>query len=159
MKRLPIYFAAIVTLIVTQISPFAGTEIADLLPVSLVHLSYENDLVCIETDEGDFGLGISVEEALQDLEKTTAGHIFLQTADYLLVDPDSVELMKEMTAHLRPACSVCLDGGVEDFEDAASFLEGHTPQTTVRDIMAGKTVVQILKNEKGRMELVLREDG
>lgn len=154
MKRWLLYLAVGLAAAVFQISPFRGTDVGKLLPMELVRVSYAEGEILIETDTGHRGEGDTVEQALGDLEATTPGKIFLQTADFLLVDPEAVDLVGEIAPHLRPGCGICKATKVERLDEAATFLESHEPAVTLMDWDAGKRVLQTLMGEGERMALV-----
>lgn len=154
MKRWLIYLAGILLIILFQWMPFHGTDIAKLLPVELIRLSYEEGQILLETDEGYYGRGDTIAQALGDLENTTPGTVFLETADYLIVDPDAIDLIDDIAPHLRPACGICKCSSVEKLDEAAAFLSAHEPDLTVRDWMGGESNLPKLLYKDGRSELV-----
>ena len=131
-----------------------GSDVGKLQPVQVVRVSSDAGAVQIETDTGDFGSGISLKEALEDLEKTSSAEVFLDTADYLIVTKECKGLLSALTRELRPSCAVCVEDGKTDMEQVAAFLEYHKPKVTLMHCKAGQQKFPILRTNGGRMELV-----
>jgi len=154
MKRWPWYIAALSLIAVLNLLPFHGTDVAQLKPVEVLWVYGAEDGVVIETDTLDRGSGSTVESALDHLMQTTSGHIFLETADFLLLDRQTLTLLPQLSEWLRPACGVCIAEGEMDMEQVAAFLNAHPPGCTLRDCSKGAVPTEVLKMEEGRMELV-----
>ncbi len=132
----------------------AGTDVAKLQPVEVVYVARADDRIRIITDTGDSGMGEDLQAAIAKLQATTPAEVFLETAEYLLVDSECWDLLDELTEVLRPSCRVCvLDGDLEP-ETVGAYLRIHRPVVTLRKYRAGVTDLQILKVTEGRMELV-----
>ena len=97
MKKILLY---ILLLGAALIIPVEGTDVGKLLPVELVQLDKMGDTVVISTDAGATGTGETVKAAIRDMEKTAAGIVFLDTADYLLVTESAMEEVESITEHL-----------------------------------------------------------
>ena len=153
MKKWPVYFLALAVVLLLGWTPFEGTDVAQLQPVRVIRISSELGRVTVETDTGDLGVGKNGQEAIAHLKETTAGQVFLDTADFILVDERSLQLLPELADVLRPGCGVCLAEGKMDLKDAGEFLEIHSPKFTLQDIRAGQSKLEKLTVSKGRMEL------
>lgn len=154
MRKWPVYLCAVLVLAAWNWMPFQGTDIARLQPVEVIRISRDGDAVLIEADTGDFGRGATVEEALQNLKDTTNGAVFLETADYLIASENGRDLIDNISPFLRPACKPCVERGVVPLEDAAAFLDSHTPEITLQDRRSGQKELPIITVTEGRMELV-----
>lgn len=154
MRKWPVYLCAILVLAAWNWMPFQGTDIAKLQPVEVIRISRDGPCVQIETDTGDLGRGATVEEALQNLKDTTSGTVFLETADYLIAAENGQDLIDEIRPFLRPACKPCVEQGHIPLEDAAAFLDSHTPELTLQDRRCGQGKLPIITVREGRMELV-----
>lgn len=154
MKRLAAYFGVLLLVCLLGRLDHPGTDVGELEPVELIAVSRHNNRIRLETDTGSAGEGKSVHAALEDLKDSAAGTVFLETADYLLIDPEEKELLPELTAILRPGCRVCLNGGVEDLEAAADFLSAQKPDLTLADYQGGKHDLPALIQQEGRMRIV-----
>lgn len=154
MKRWPWYIAALSLIAVLNLLPFSGTDVAQLKPVEVLWVYQTAEGVVIETDTLDRGSGSTPEDAFQNLMETTSGHIFLETADFLMLDRQALALLPQLTERLRPACGVCVAEGKINMEQVASFLNAHRPKCTLRDCSKENVPTEILKVEEGRMRLV-----
>lgn len=132
----------------------AGTDVGKLQPVQVVRVSSAAGQVLIETDTGNWGIGETLKNAFEDMKETASAEIFLDTADYLIVDERCRELLTALTAYLRPSCAVCVGDGEVDMEKIGEFLEYHKPELTLSRYQAGETDLPVLRTEDGRMELV-----
>lgn len=154
MRRWILYLGAFALVLALGISPFSGTDVGKLLPVEVVRLSYQSGKLVLETDTGDSGVGTDAMLALQNLKDTTAGIVFLETADYLIIEPGCEERLTELQDMLRPACGICFGKGNVKLEEAAKFLRTHSPKVTMQDWEGGQRDLPILIAEGERMELV-----
>ena len=151
MKRWLVYLAV---LVLCGTSANRGTDIGELAPVEVVWLTEENGQVYLETDTGDMGRGENVQEALCDMKATAPGTIFLETADYLIVQQGREDLLVQLYDILRPSCKVCVMQLMPDLEKAVTFLSAHEPLVTLRQYQVEKCALQILEEQDGRFELV-----
>ena len=110
--------------------PHPARDIADLKPVRAVYIHMEGRTLHIETDTGDFGAGADLTEACADLRTKADGEIFLDTAEFLILDPE-VPITGEIFALLRPDCRVTFTDASPDLEKAAAYLAQHPPILTL----------------------------
>jgi hypothetical protein len=132
----------------------AGTDIAKLQPVQVVHLSCSEGQVVVRTDTGDWGMGETLKDALRNMMAASPQEIFLDTADYLLLSENCIDLLPAMMRYLRPSCAVCLSEGAPDMGQVGAFLQHHAPKATLVRYRAGVRQLQTLVTREGRMELV-----
>lgn len=151
MKKIIIYS---LLLGATFLSPLQGEDVGKLLPVELIQIYKEADSVVIATDDGAGGTGATVRDAIGNLKATTAGVIFLDTADYLLVDETAAEEVTVLTEYLKPSVRVCASVGEIDLKEAAAFLKVHRPQIKLSAYDGGQNT-EVLTVENGR--LILKE--
>ncbi len=154
MKHWLWYVLAIAALAVFGFAPFQGTDVADLNPVELLRISENGGVIRVETDGGDVGEGADLAAAFANLERRASQDIFLETADYLLLEPDQTHLLRELNGYLRPACAVCLEFGQAELEKVSEFLGTHKPSVTLQDVRAGAHHLPALMVWEGRMQLV-----
>jgi len=128
----------------------AGRDVATLEPVQTVQLAVNGTDIILQTDTDAKGNGKSLETALQDLHETAPAFVFLDTADYLLVDPKLQGLIPSLQDLLRPSCRICLTEGQADMEQVGAFLKIHVPEVTMKDFLAG---------ERGLPTLITNEEG
>lgn len=116
------YLLYIVIIAVAISIPLERQDVAKLKPVELVSVYTEKDRVVLTTDTEDIGIGKTLSQAYENLELTTPGVIYLDTAQYLLITEDALHLIPELTGYLKEDVSVCLQDGVLDPEMAAKYL-------------------------------------
>lgn len=140
-------------ILVFQFLGETGEEVENLKPVQLLYAEKNGMEILLETDTGDQGRGQSLEEALENMQETASGRIFLETADQLLLSEDSEELLPELQRVLRPAARVCIAEEKPDLKEAAEFLTFHKPETTMGRLKSGIILLPGLILEEGRMRL------
>lgn len=134
--------------------PFRGADMGTLKPVEVLRVSKDRGRVRVETDTGDFGEGKSLSASLKNLKETTAGEVFLETADYLILSPEAVALLSELAEHLRPGCGVCVEAGKADPGSTGAFFAAHPPKVTLKDCRAGEEKLPLLIAREEEMRLV-----
>lgn len=142
----------IIYLIVILVSStsFRGTDIAKLAPVEVVWLSENDGEVYLETDTGDSGKGENVRAAYNNMKASAPGMIFLETADYLILQNGDEHLIAEIYDLLRPTCKVCSAQRIPDMETVASFLSAHKPDLVLRQYRVGQEALPALEEKDGR---------
>lgn len=146
MKRWIVYAAAAVAAL--MITPGKITDVGKLQPVELLYVYQDAGRICVETDTGDLGRGIDLDAAMEDLKATTAGEVFLDTADFLILTKQTVSLLPELAQMLRPATEICV-GRNADTKTAAQFLAAHNPKVTLKDWAAeGAHLPNLIKTEE-----------
>ena len=104
----------------------------------------------LETDTGHSGIGKSVFEALENLKATASGNVFLDTADYLMVEKGREELLEEIYTVLRPSCMVCTAEKMPDMKSIGEFLSAHEPDVTLRKWKVERISLLVLQETEGR---------
>ena len=127
MRRWIIWLPMLVLLGVLSRMPHPARDVARLEPVRTVCITVEAGKVCIETDTGDKGTGKDLPEAAADLKENADGEIFLETAEFLILDPN-VQITEDLFVLLRPDCSVVFCDDHLDLKTAADYLSVHKPQ-------------------------------
>ena len=130
-----------------------GTEIENLKPVQLLEISRENGRILLQTDTGDRGRGRNLQEALEDLQASSDGRIFLETADLLLVRKNTEDLLNHLDSILRPAVRICITESQVDLQKAAKFLSCHRPERTLGEYRTGRKSLNRLLLKEGKMYL------
>ena len=113
--------------------PVQGEDVGKLIPVELVHLSRDGDQIIIATDTEAAGSGQTVDAALENLKATAAGIVFLDTADYLLIDESAASEVVALKKHLKASVRVCELAGDLELKEAAVYLAVHGPETKLRE--------------------------
>ena len=147
MKRWLAYTAALILL---AVFPLQGTDVGKLAPVEAVWLTEQNGQIYLQTDTGDVGRGEDVRSALQNMKATAYGTIFLDTADYLIVQEGKETLLQQVYDVLRPSCMVCSAAKIPDLERAVEFLAAHEPEITLRAYRVTHNSIPKLTEQEGR---------
>ena len=130
MKKLVLYF---LLLGAALLLPTEGTDVGKLLPVEVVQLNMEGDRVVIATDVGATGSGLTIYEAVENMNDTTGSVVFLDTADFLLIAATARTEAVALKEYLKGNVRVCgVDAGIE-LKNAAKFLAVHKPKLRLRD--------------------------
>ena len=132
----------------------AGQNVENLEPVQTVYLAADGSKIILQTDTGSKGSGNNFEAALMNLQETTPALVFLDTAEYLLVDSRQQHLIAAFQDLLRPSCSVCMVEGQPDMEKVGLYLKVHEPKLTMKDYIAGERDLPTLIVSQEGMQLV-----
>ena len=132
----------------------AGTQVEELKPVSLLCVRKEAGEVCLETDGGDLGRGKDFSSAVGDLGLSSAGTVFLDTTEYVVLEEQGAECLKDLYEVLRPAAEVCLGVGNLSPETAAAYLKAHSPEVTLGELRTGEGKLPLLTVREGRYYIV-----
>ncbi len=130
MKRLICYCVLLAILLIV---PVTGVDVARLRPVEVVHLYQDGSQIVIETDTKDTGVGHDALSAFQNLVETTAGYIYLDTAEFFLIDKNVQEQGELLRPMLKEKVFVCFAQPKIDLEEAARFLPAHGTFPQLRD--------------------------
>ena len=106
-------------------------DIGRLRPVEVVRLREINGILLLETDTGDKGWGLTVEQALEKMKKTTAGVVYLDTADYLLIENGMEGHLPALRDYLKKKTTMAYAGKDIPLEEVAEFLRNHRPSRTI----------------------------
>ena len=113
--------------------PAERTNLQKMKPVEAVYLYMEDGDVAILTDTGDRGVGQGVEKAIADLKERTAGIIYLDTADYLLIGQGGEQHIPALAQYLKKTVRVCQTEGEVDMERVGAYLSVHRPEVQLKD--------------------------
>lgn len=149
MKRTILYLAILLAALTV---PRERYDVGKLKPVEVVLLFKERNAVVMSTDTGDMGIGRTVSEAYENLKETSAGIIFLDTADYLLVEESAADEVVMLHQWLKPSVRMCFAQRGTDLKAAAEYLSTHPPATELKEYGASQSMEKLtLRN--GRMFL------
>lgn len=135
----------------------SGKDLGNLQPVQLVQVTSCNGKLRIRTDTGSMGQGLSVAEAVEDLQRSADGTVFLETADFLLVTALTARFLPDLSDFLRPGTEVARIPSYVDGKSAAKYLSAHHPAVTLRQAKADNQMENFHYRE-GKYELE-REAG
>ncbi len=137
--------------------PLDKNNVGDLQPMEAIYLTRKDDLVVIKTDTEDLGIGDSLDEAVRNMHETTPGIVYLDTADFLILDPNAKELLWEMRGYVRPTVRVCLAEDEINIADAAAYLAIHRPKVEFEEANGNNLPHLII--EDGRIQLKENSTG
>ena len=144
MKKMILCIAAIAITGFVGLLPFNGTDVGKLHPVEVLAISAEAEMIVIETDTGLRGMGKTMEKTIENLKITSAGEIFLETANYVLVKKDCVYLLDGLFHLLRPACQIYVYQGDGKWDNVSEYLESHPSCVTLLNYRQGmKNIPQL----------------
>ena len=129
MKRGILYLAV---LSIMLLQPVRRTDLGKLKPVETVLLYEEDGLVVLITDTEDWGRGATPAEALRNMKEASSGIIYMDTADYLLVEEGAESWISDMDEMLKGNVKICKVAGGVDLQLAATYLRIHTPDLTLK---------------------------
>ena len=133
MKKWLVFAAAVTAVAILSRRPHPARDVARLEPVQAVYIYQKNGTLCIETDTGAAGSGNTLTEAAEDLKASASGEIFLDTAEFLLIDPE-VTITADFHTLLRPTCGVTFTHATPDLQAAADYLTIHQPSVTLLEL-------------------------
>lgn len=145
MKRILLYVAVLAAVLWI---PVDGSDVGKLQPVQLVSLYKDGEMVVIETDTQDRGVGATVDAAFENLEKTTPAIIYLDTADYLLVSQDALEHVPELDRYLKSNVWICLEESPLDPVAASKYLRAQEGLPRLKQWQAGAELPVLRQFEK-----------
>jgi hypothetical protein len=153
MKKLVLWALVIVVISVSDMLPFAGTDVAKLHPIEVLIVQRNNDILSISTDSGITGFGEDVPQALSDIKLVAAGEVFLETANYVLLSPDCSDVIDSFFAYIRPACQIYLFEGEGDWYQVSKYLESHPSNATLLACKRGEAYVPKIIVQEGEFRL------
>lgn len=145
MKRIVIYIGILVLLTLT---PVQGANIGRLHPVEVVLVDQIDGEVVLKTDTGDSGSGENAAHALENLKKTTAGIVYLDTAEFLLITEPALESVDQLRTLLKEKVRVCIANGEIPLEKTAQFLSVHGSLPTLKNWDGNREIAHLKYSEK-----------
>ena len=112
--------------------PVRRADVGKLRPVEVIAVGGSEGHCIIRTDTGDRGVGATLEEAAANLRDTAPGLIYLDTAEYLLLENnpgETSDLERILKSHVR----VCAAQGEILLEGIGQYLDVHQPKEQLRD--------------------------
>ena len=104
-----------------------------MIPVEAVYLYKEGNQIGLRTDAGNYGMGTTIEEAVQNMHEGAPGYLFLDTADFLLVAEETTENLPGIKAYLKSGIYLCMAEKDIDMEKAAAYLSVHRPSVKLKE--------------------------
>lgn len=128
-------------------------KLEHLRPAALLYVREQAGELRVETDLGDHGRGRTMDEAMENMQKTASGRILLDTIDLLVMEEKAVYALQEAADFLRPATEVAVGGGEIDPEKAAAYLHIHKPGLTLQQLRQESCRPPVLRGRGGRYSL------
>lgn len=149
MKRLLLY--ALIIGVVWAV-PTEKADVAKLRPVEVIAIYKSGDEVLMMTDTEDVGTGRTAEEALKNMRSTSPAVIYLDTAEYLLVENTAVGEVEALRSELKAAVRLCGVPGPMDLKNAAQYLPVHGDLPALRNWRTGD-LLPVLYEENDRLKI------
>ena len=86
MKRIILYIGILALVVAAPVKPM---NVVSLRPVQIIAVRKINNWVTVETDTEDKGIGGTITQAIQNMKDRSEGTIYLDTAEYLMVDKEA----------------------------------------------------------------------
>lgn len=131
-----------------------GEDVGKLDPIQGLMITQENGMMHILTDSGQKGSGTDGASAVEALMRTSSSKVFLDTAEYLLLTPETEQWLPQLKAYLRPSCRICYVLGTVDLQEAVKYLQLHQQSVSLTQYEAGQRELPTLIYNEGRMTLV-----
>lgn len=154
MKKWIFYALALAAIPALSFGGFGGQDVGKLQPIQVVMARPDGSGIRILTDAQISGWGTDVDHAIRDMNDSASSQVFLDTADYLLLEADAEQWIPQLREHLRPSCNLCRVSGNVDLTLAGEYLQLHEPKLTVTQYEAGDRGLPNLIIKEGRMKLV-----
>ena len=113
-------------------APLERTDVGKLRPVEVVSVAVREGNYLIRTDTGDRGAGATLEEAVNDLWDRAPGIIYLDTAEYLLLEDETAQ-MDGLHQILKPGIRVCAAEPGICLDGSGQYLDVHRPAARLKD--------------------------
>lgn len=129
-----------------------GQDVARLQPVEVLRIGMDGENFVVEVDTGERGAGASLADAVEDLQESASAVVFLDTAEYALIQDGCDVGAESLLQFLRPSCMVCYEAGTADLTKVGDFFRVHRPGVTLLECWTGTGVPPQLEIRDGRME-------
>ena len=134
MHRLWIGFLAAASAVCFWMLAKTGTDAAKLLPARVLVIEERDGTVCVSSDNGAAGCGETLAAALQQMERSAGGVLFLDTAEHIvLLRPTQALLEQAITQpSFRPAAKLYVSRAEKsDAFALVEFLRAHPGKLTL----------------------------
>lgn len=114
-------------------APVERVDVAQLLPIEAVAMYMDGNLVVLETDTQNIGRGENAASALKNLKDVTPAVVYLDTAQYLLVDKEAEAYIDELREHLKSSVDVTVCDARGKVKEMAEFVSVHGECIPLKD--------------------------
>lgn len=132
--------------------PTEATDVGRLIPVEVVAVSENKGTATVKTDTGDIGIGADLGEAFRNMEDTAAGVLYLDTAEYLILEEGMEQQLPLLQQYLKENVRVCYGDEEISLKGIASYLSVHRPDLRLGEISTER-VKQLITEENERYQL------
>lgn len=141
--------------------PLVPVEVSELLPARVLLVERAGGTVTVSCGAAA-GSGAGLEQAMEDMERTAAGQLLLDTVEHVVLHASAYALLEEaaQSTRLRPAARVYLgEGELPEAEEAEAYLRVHGGTVTLGTVRAsllgagGKQPPHLVTRE-GRLHLI-----
>lgn len=124
--------------------PQRGTDVGKLLPVEILRIEKEAGMYVLSADAGGTAGGKDIKTAVENLQRSAPGEIFLDTADYVLLTRETIDCIGALSSFVRPGTQVYVVECDLNFEKLGDFLETHGPNAPLYRVQKGEIKIPIL---------------
>lgn len=149
MKRLLIYSVILAAVLLV---PVERSDVGKLRPIQTVAVFHDGTQFVIETDTEDTGRGEALQQAFINLIETAPADIYLDTADFLLVDVTAETKIDELSGVLKDSVRLYRFTGDPDLQQASKYLSVHDGGIKMKNWKNG-AVLPVLHCNGGQMIL------
>ncbi len=135
MKKWLFLTAVLIAVAVLSRRPHPARDVAKLEPIQTIYVYLDGAELSIETDTGAKGSGATLTEAAASMKANASAELFLDTAEFLLLDP-AIPITEEFHTLLRPTCKVTLTTVPPDLQTVSDYLTIHEPPVTLAELRA-----------------------
>ena len=149
MRRILLYA---LILVVACLIPTERADVAQLRPIEVIAIYKDGNTVFLQTDTEDVGQGSSAQAALENMRSMTPAIIYLDTAEFLLIDESAMDEIENLRNELKDSLKLCGVTGKVDLKLAAKYLSVHGELPKLRDWRVEK-MLPVLCSDNGRLKI------
>lgn len=153
MKRILLYALLMAAAL---LAPVERADVGKLRPIETVSVYRENDWVVLRTDTDDVGIGTTAIQALKNMKDSASGIIYLDTAEYLLIDKEAQDVAEELRDVLKGKVQLCLATKEIEPLDATKYLSAHGGLPQMRNWKTGQELPALM--QYGNRLIILKKD-
>lgn len=131
------------------VCPTKATDVGKLQPVQTIAVYRDEDGYAVLTDTDDVGRGESIDSAIDNLKSTTPATIYMDTAQYLIVNEESV--IEDIRPHLKKNVKLCRFVGQPPMKSVSKFLSAHNVDISLGNWQYGAKLL-VLDCTKDRLK-------